>query len=45
MAGQRKVLATQELLVAPHALRVNAVLTSDRAIGQMASFHVKDWTD
>ena len=46
MARQGKVLAPLDLLIATHALSVDAVLvTNDQAISQMANLHIEDWTD
>jgi len=46
MASQGKVLAPLDLLIATHALSVDAVLvTNDQAISQMANLHIEDWTD
>ena len=46
MARQGKVLAPLDLLIATHALSVDAVLvTNDRAISQMIHLHIEDWTD
>ena len=46
MARQGKVLAPLDLLIATHALSVDAVLvTNDRAISQMTHLHIEDWTD
>lgn len=43
---QGKILAPLDLLIATHALRVDAILvTNDRAFGQVADLHVEDWTD
>ena len=45
MATQGKVLAPLDLLIATHALSVNAVLvTNDQAISQMANLQIEDWT-
>jgi tRNA(fMet)-specific endonuclease VapC len=45
MAGQGKVLSPLDLLIATHALSVDAVLvTNDQAIGQMPNLHLEDWT-
>ena len=45
MARQGKVLAPLDLLIATHALSVDAILvTNDRAISQMANLHIEDWT-
>lgn len=46
MGRQGKILAPLDLLIATHALGVDAVLvTNDRAFGQVAGLHVEDWTD
>lgn len=46
MAHHGKILAPLDLLIATHALSVDAVLvTNDRAFGQVADLHVEDWTD
>jgi tRNA(fMet)-specific endonuclease VapC len=46
MARQGKVLAPLDLLIATHALSVDAVLvTNDQAISQMDNLHIEDWTD
>lgn len=46
MARQGKVLAPLDLLIAAHALSVDAVLvTNDRAISQTTNLHIEDWTD
>lgn len=46
MARQGKMLAPLDLLIATHALSVDAVLvTNDRAISQMTNLHIEDWTD
>lgn len=46
MARHSKILAPLDLLIATHALSVDAVLvTNDRAFGQVADLHVEDWTD
>ncbi|MHB1590000.1 MAG: PIN domain-containing protein [Sulfuricella sp.] len=46
MASQGKILAPLDLLIATHALSVDAVLvTNDRTISQMADLHIEDWTD
>jgi tRNA(fMet)-specific endonuclease VapC len=45
MARQGKILAPLDMLIATHALSVDAVLvTNDRAFGQVDSLHVEDWT-
>jgi len=46
MARQGKILAPLDLLIAAHALCIDAVLvTSDRAFGQVANLQIEDWTD
>lgn len=46
MARQGKVLAPLDLLIAAHALSVDAVMvTNDQAISQMVNLHIEDWTD
>ncbi|MHB8166247.1 MAG: PIN domain-containing protein [Sulfuricella sp.] len=46
MASQGKILAPLDLLIATHALSVDAVLvTNNRAISQMADLHIEDWAD
>jgi len=46
MAGQGKVLSPLDLLIAAHALSVDAILvTNDHAISQMPDLHLEDWTD
>lgn len=45
MALQGKVLAPLDLLIATHALCINAVLvTNDKAISQMPNLCIEDWT-
>jgi tRNA(fMet)-specific endonuclease VapC len=45
MARCGKMLAPLDLLIAAHALSVNAVLvTNDRAFSQMADLPIEDWT-
>jgi tRNA(fMet)-specific endonuclease VapC len=45
MARQGKTLAPLDLLIAAHALAIDAILvTSDRAFGQVTDLHVEDWT-
>lgn len=45
MARQGRMLAPLDLLIAAHALSVNAVLvTNDQAFHQMVGLHVEDWT-
>lgn len=45
MAGQGKVLAPLDLLIATHALSVGAVLvTNDHAFSQMTNLDIEDWT-
>lgn len=46
MARQGKILAPLDLLIATHALSLEAALvTNDRAFGQVANLQVEDWTD
>ena len=46
MAKDGKVLVPLDLLIAPHALAVGAVLvTNDKAFGQVAELRIEDWTD
>jgi len=46
MAAQGKVLSPLDLLIATHALSVDAVLvTNDQAISQMPNLHLEDWTN
>lgn len=46
MERQGKILAPLDLLIATHALSVDAMLvTNDRAFGHVADLHVEDWTD
>ena len=46
MEKQGKILAPLDLLIATHALSVDAILvTNDRAFGQVADLHLEDWTD
>jgi len=46
MAGQGKVLSPLDLLIATHALSVDAILvTNDQAISQMPNLHLEDWTE
>ena len=46
MAGQGKVLSPLDLLIATHALSVDAVMvTNDQAISQMPHLHLEDWTN
>ena len=46
MTRQGKILAPLDLLIAAHALGVDAILvTNDRAFGQVARLHIEDWTD
>jgi tRNA(fMet)-specific endonuclease VapC len=45
MASQGKVLSPLDLLIATHALSIEAVLvTNDQAISQMPNLHIEDWT-
>jgi len=45
MARQGKILAPLDLLIATHALSVDAVLvTNDHAFAQVADLHLEDWT-
>jgi tRNA(fMet)-specific endonuclease VapC len=45
MASQGKVLSPLNLLIATHALSIEAVLvTNDQAISQMPNLHIEDWT-
>lgn len=45
MERQGRALASLDLLIATHALSVDAVLvTNDRAFSQMADLHIEDWT-
>lgn len=46
MSRQGKILAPLDLLIATHALSVNAVLVSnDQAIRLMDNLQIEDWTD
>ena len=46
MARQGKMLAPLDLLIAAHALSVDAVLvTNDQAISHMHNLHIEDWTN
>jgi len=46
MARQGRILAPLDLLIATHALGVDAVLVSnDRAFGQVAELQIEDWTE
>lgn len=46
MESQGKILAPLDLLIATHALSVEAVLvTNDRAISQMTDLRIEDWTN
>lgn len=45
MEKRGKILAPLDLLIATHALSMEAVLvTNDRAFSQMADLHIEDWT-
>jgi tRNA(fMet)-specific endonuclease VapC len=45
MARQGKTLGPLDLLIAAHALAIDAILvTSDRAFGAVTDLHVEDWT-
>lgn len=45
MERRGRILASLDLLIATHALSVDAVLvTNDRAFSQMADLKVEDWT-
>jgi len=45
MERQGKTLASLDLLIATHALSVNAALvTNDSAFSQLAGLHIEDWT-
>ncbi len=45
MARQGKTLAPLDLLIAAHALAIDAILvTNDRAFAQVTDLHVEDWT-
>lgn len=45
MARQGKVLAPMDLLIATHALSVDAVLvTNDQAFGRVSHLQIEDWT-
>ena len=45
MERRGKILASLDLLIATHALSVDAVLvTNDKAFSQMVGLHVEDWT-
>jgi tRNA(fMet)-specific endonuclease VapC len=44
-AAQGKVLSPLDLLIASHAMSVDAVLvTNDQSISQVAHLHIEDWT-
>ncbi len=46
MAKRGKVLGPLDLLIATHALSVDAILvTNDQAISQMDNLPIEDWTD
>jgi len=46
MEGNGKILGALDLLIAAHALSVDAVLvTSDRAFSQVPNLAIEDWTD
>jgi tRNA(fMet)-specific endonuclease VapC len=45
MSRQGKTLGALDLLIAAHALAIEAILvTSDLAFGQVTDLHVEDWT-
>ncbi len=45
LSQQGKTIAPLDLLIATHALSINAVLvTNDQAIHQMAGLQIEDWT-
>ena len=45
MASQGKTLAPLDLLIASHALSMNAILvTNDQAFSQMPNLAIEDWT-
>lgn len=45
MERRGRALASLDLLIATHALSVDAVLvTNDRAFSQIADLHIEDWT-
>jgi tRNA(fMet)-specific endonuclease VapC len=45
MERQGKTLASLDLLIATHALSVNAALvTNESAFSQLAGLHIEDWT-
>ena len=45
MERRGKILASLDLLIATHALSVDAVLvTNDKAFSQVVGLHVEDWT-
>ncbi len=46
MERQGKTLASLDLLIATHALSVNAALvTNDSAFSQLVGLHIEDWTE
>lgn len=45
MMGQGKILSPLDLLIATHALSVDAILvTNDSAFHQIAELHIEDWS-
>lgn len=45
MAREGRVIAPMDLLIATHALSIDAVLvTNDHAVKQMSMLHIEDWT-